>query len=664
MQNSHCPKLELSFLDEHRQRSPSAIPVEEPVRALSPIDTTQTDYQETLIPQAQTTPIQGTGPYMTSESVPQTPDLGSLQPHITTYPIALLGHQRDHYNTTVWQHRRLIQTFLGEAAPNDEVISNVKEFLERMRLITLHMDLDNSEAQQPRFQVEPKSQALWDAECSSKFRLLADLVNKLRDQEVQIGIMVHHGSLISMLQTLLQGLDVPCRYASEQSKQSTSGLAITLMLSSDFPAQLSKSKMGLLILLDPLAEREAEDSLTKLKGLPVVRLVIPNSIEHVDLSVSPSLPMLDRLRAQVIGTWQYRGEAGKSSSGAITPEAASTRIARYLTSNDEEMDLPINDITVLSIMANLPEDSLPNNTPAASSHKRPLDEATDPSADDHKKPRLEGTVSPNSISISSNTRVLGRTHPSNGCKLACTVALKTLEERLNEHIVALNDLQYRYEDQRYDIARIGRARDDALVLAQSATERLTHLNAKATALKLENVDLKDALSTAQAELLNHTIPERGELASLQQNLASVTVEREALAKRLETAKEEAQYLRETYQNASQQARSLADQVMTLEKQLNEANKMLGRERIVLRQLDIETETKSIKTDNITLKAMLQNREMLLVKREEEIARLKEVTRGRMSTRGTTASVSRSPKARTKRGSPAPGEALLHPLRHV
>ena len=125
------------------------------------------------------------------------------------------------------------------------------------------------------------------------------------------------------------------------------------------------------------------------------------------------------------------------------------------------------------------------------------------------------------------------------------------------------------------------------------------------------------------------------------------------------------------------AQQLAEEVADLNNRLAVAQNRASGEQVKLRQLGYNAFTKNLQNENKKLRAMLKDRDAGLKFRDQEIAKLKEASRGRMGTRGT--SVPRSPRVGSpakvagrigsRQTSPALGELrgrseLLHPLRNA
>ena len=211
-----------------------------------------------------------------------------------------------------------------------------------------------------------------------------------------------------------------------------------------------------------------------------------------------------------------------------------------------------------------------------------------------------------------------------------------------------------------------KARDSAIVTAQTAVERLS----EQSNIRAKVKDLEQQLKEANERLLSHAIPEIAEFEALRLSTAEAVAEKDKLAKRIDQLINDAAYVRGLYQDSSSSAQQIAIQNAELENNLAVTQNRATGEQAKLRKMGYDSYSKQLEKENKKLKSVLQDRETGIKFRDDEIARLKEASRGRMGTRGT--SVPRSPrmgspmKATSRQSSPLPGElrgrsSLLHPL---
>lgn len=719
---THPPKLISSLIaeeqaEEQARRSPSAIPAVKPLPRITQEEQNTSERYETLLPHVQGVIVEdgrradsmgGSGTLSRQQSQTQ-PSLGLTHRHL---PLALIGHQRDQYSSMVWYHKDLIERFLATHTSDAELSSEIDYFVERMRRITLHPDLDNAETL-TQYDVQPTQQAEWDVNCCAKFRFLRDLFAVLQRQNLHVTIISRPGRIIGMLDTFLTGISVPHRRATDIASGSLcsdrDSIIVTVISVEDDVRTLQVQPVDLFIAVDPaiIEDHLYMESLTQIcVPLPIIlTLVVQGSVEHIELSVSMALSRRNRMHAIVSGIWQYRDKVGRLEEEQLKFEAAANSIATYFATHKaiEEWPIPpLVPLTELDSQTDSDSDHMPiSDGPSNSNSKRRFEETnhfTNSADVFNKKARFDETadadhflktVNPQDIeimrvsdSVTKPTQVSISAETSSVClrdnELHLQRMLNETQERLAEHVQALMDLQYRNEEQREKLIEASNQRDIAIASAQEAMARSAELQNRVTTLKAERTELKQQLEDVKMRLLDHSVPERAQYEALRLELEQAKRAKEHLEQRLESARKEAEYSREMYQSSSQSAQNLASQNAELEKELATARNRATGEQVRLRQMGYDAQAKRLRDENQKLKVLLKDREAGLKFRDEEISRLKEASRGRMSTRGS--SVPRSPRLgspmkldgfrsrSSRQGSPATGElkakaALLHPLRN-
>lgn len=711
-------------VSEQDRRSPSAVPAVEPAPTITQEEMNTSERYETLLPQAHvngTVDEQPNG-ILTREPSRRTDTRGSRS-HIV--PIVLVGHQRDQYQNSVYYHNALMERFLSSSQPDHRISEEAEAFVDRMRRILLHPDLDNPETL-TQYVGEPGAQAQWDIDCSAKFRFLKTLLDSIRNLTIQVVVVTKAGRVQQILAKFLNDLGFPHRKDGDEASSNITegrfGPGITL-ISVDKALSLSQGPPAdIIVVFDPAVSEEsvAIKCQRQSEAAPPIclTLIVPDTIEHIERSLSTDLTPCAKLRALVHGMYQLRNGARKLDDEHMNPDQTAHSIAKYLAAQDREAEWPI---PTLGMLANLDSQTdsdleMGNHTEqtvadadAQIGTKRSFN-ASDVTLEEQeniKRARigepndsdtldLLGTINPQDIEITHISDSGSRptksasgdaVKPSASSDSGMTVAeqhlqhmLKYTQDRLHDHVHALSDLQCRHEAQREELIEITNERDSAIRTAQQAVTRMTEAANVDSKLKLERSALKQQLEAANARLLDHSVPERAEFEALRLAAMTSTSEKEQLERRLESAKEDLEYLRTNYQSASQSAQNLAIQNTELESELAVMKHKASGEQSRLRQMGYDAYTKNLQVENKKMKVLLRDREAGLRFRDEELAKLREAARGRMGTRGT--SVPRSPRlgspmkvdgARgsgrgSRQGSPAASDLRgksgnLHPLRN-
>lgn len=545
-----------------------------------------------------------------------------------------------------------------------------------------------------------------------KFRFLKQLCEHLRHKELTIAVVAQAGHLLEILETFFAGIKITCNKVDKGYSQEQAECALTVnILSSTKDASADSVTADIVVALDGTASagcralRLLQEDVGGAKPL-LLALVVPNTVEHIERCLSRTLSSRQKLRALINGVCDLRLEAGRLEEGQTSLNDSVIAVIDYLANSDVDKEWPLATLSMLEILDSQTESEIePPSTEdgVRPGGKRALDEdemevaATGSS----KRPRIEQpngnehselltTINPLDIEVTHISDSVSKPSLSllNTSDLAPAPGMSETEKRLQslllaaqarveDHAQALADLQYRHEDQRTQLIETINERDSAITTAQKAVERLTDLNKTASALRVERDELKTNLITAQAALLNHNVPERAEIEQLRQTSEQAVKSRVDLERRLKTVQDDLDYARDMYQTSSSQAQAMASQTQDLENRLSHAQNRATGEQARARQMTLDAQTKNIERENKQLKLRLQERETSLRLKDEELAKLREASRGRMGTRGT--SVPRSPRMASpkklagggpgsRQGSPAAGDLrsrghqMLHPLR--
>jgi hypothetical protein len=679
-------------------RSPSAVPAVLPVQAVTQDEMNTSGRYKTLVPQEKENLLLRRQSTITGTASKEASKGGN---YVHSVPIALTGHQRDSYPLMIQHHKDIIERFLQTIVPSDELMVEIETLLERLRRIVVHPDLDNIETY-TQYDVPPSAHAKWAIDCSSKFHFLKHLIDELRDKELAIAVICQSAQLLHILENFLLGFKVTCYRADTGQLTEQDGCALTIkIMSSNEDASHESLAADAVICMDNSAE--AGGSTLKLlqepkSDLVMMTLAVPGTIEHVERCLSSNLTHQQKLRALVHGIFDLRHDSGKLEHGQLPSVETAKVIAGLFNSSpaDREWSIP-----ALSMLENLDSQTesdieLPQSGEAAYSgvkHTLDTSEVEMPTSDTFKRPRLASNgVHPDDQLITINPLELDITHISDSAPLPSHVPLVssgvldpsdvnetvkrlqslllTAQSSLADHRHDLGELQYRHEEQRNQIIELTRKNEDAIEMAQKAVTRMTEGSSTANAMRIENRSLKEQLKAAQEALADHSIPERAELEQVRLAFQQSQNENQILEKRLKTQQSDIDYAQEMYQNSSSAAQRLGTTNRELENALSHASNRASGEQTRAKQMTLNARAQNLARENKQLKAKFNEQTDALTRKDKELSLLKEASRGRMGTRGS--SVPRSPRmgsplknaAGSRQSSPSAGElrGRTHPLR--
>jgi hypothetical protein len=678
-------------------RSPSAVPAALPVKQVTQEEMNTSGRYKTLVPQERENPLLRRQSTITGAASEEASKSGNF---VHSVPIALLGHQRDSYPLMIQHHKDIIERFLSTNKPSEELIVEVETLLERLRRIVVHPDLDNVETY-TQYDVPPTAHAKWATDCSAKFHFLKHLIDELRDKELAVAVICQSAQLLHIMENFLLGIKVTCYRADtgQTSKQDSCPLTLKIM-SNNEDASYESLAADAVICMDNSAEAGGS-TLKLLQGpnddLVMMTLAVPGTIEHVERCLSPELTHQQKLRALMHGIFDLRYDSGKLEHGQLPSVETAKVIAGFLTSNPTEREWSVAALSTLENLDSQTESDieLPQSSATHPGGKHPLDtsDVETAASDTFKRPRLASngihlpdqpiTINPleldishvsDSVAVPSNPQMISPEviDPSdmNETVRRLQSLLLTAQTSLADHKQDLGELQYRHEDQRNLIIELTRKNEEAIDTAQKAVTRMTENAATANALRIENRSLKEQLKIAQEALTDHSIPERAEFEKQRIAFEQSQDENKILEKRLKTQQSDLDYAQEMYQTWSSDAQRLGTTNRDLEKALSHAQNRANGEQTRAKQMTLDARASTLARENKQLKARLKEQANVLARKDKELSLLKEASRGRMGTRGS--SVPRSPRmssplktaAGSRQSSPSATElrGRTHPLR--
>ena len=578
------PRLASPLLLAHNSaRSPSAVPHLEPLPVITLEEVNTSERFETLLPQAQEgdggTEPQQNGTLAAAGTMPKHCAANDDPEKASVYalPISLVGPQRDQYPQMVYFYRDTIQRFLGGSNPDAELLAATKHFVERVRRIAMHPDLDNEETL-TQHDVTPSQQASWDVNCSAKFRFLKELFECMRNEALHVAIAAQPARIMDILETFLQGIKVSYNRpgATKPRDSLDEGRVEVTLLTADVDIcdTVGTVAVDLVIAMDNSTQYDTEQirALRKRSGkwAPFITLVVPRTVEHVERWLTPTLSGQAFLRALVAGIYQFRNEAGKLEEGQHAPKDAAAALARYLTSSTRDAEWPLATLSTLEDFDSQTESEVDPDVevePAVEDENavgtairgrkrsREPDDVEIQDMDSSKRARIElsstGTApgipsarTPQDIDITHISDSHDKTTQSNAedeeargasdalgaTETRLQELLQAVQQRLAEHVRALSDLQYRHEEQRNQFIAVTNERDVAISTAQQAITRLSEQANNFSTVKVQRTELQEQLKDANAKLLDHSVPERADFEQLRLAAVEANAEKEKSGK--------------------------------------------------------------------------------------------------------------------------------------
>lgn len=334
-------------------RSPSAVPAAKS----RPIPTAEEDRTSekypTLVPELPAT-TSGLRRASTSVLVGSTMQVQQDQHEVLNQfvvPIIFSSQQRDQYKQTIMRGRADFEPFEANLWPeSSEEYAKAAGLIEQLRQVTQHPDLVNEETF-TQAQADPHVKADWDRICSAKFRFMHQLLDQLRERDLHVVVEYKDRRLGQIFDTFLTGNDIRHKQAStSQDFEGTSALAVTLCQNDD----TSDLKADLYIILDcylSLTSPHRRAVRTRKDGTlaPLLMLVVPNSVEHIEHCL-PEVSPAHRMSILCCTVTLNRTNAGRRLDAQLTDvKESAMSISQYIQDGGKAEDWPLGKLTDVAL---------------------------------------------------------------------------------------------------------------------------------------------------------------------------------------------------------------------------------------------------------------------------------------------------------------------------
>ncbi|KAH1281926.1 hypothetical protein KXX33_006377 [Aspergillus fumigatus] len=612
---------------------------------------------------------------------------GSVQlgPSEFAVPLPMDSRVKDDYERILKDEAQSIDEFLKTFAlqaetsriEQERLIPRMNSLLERLSNTSTHPDLNITEHIKDS-DSDLAKEAAWAEYSSAKFLLLGYLINNASSHDLHLVIMVHGAKTLKILERFLMGKGLSYTRPRHEMGIGTNLEVSMVKESLSFGIQ-STIDDGIMETYKPPAAIVALDSSFNATSpsvehmrttyarhgnlLPVIRLLVSNSSEHVQLCFA-NYPEPHRLRLVVQYTSRLRDVVGDLQDDALGVYEDSEEILSSLLSDNLNAHWSLPSIEPLHIVSsdeltaalspyqNQPETAL---LPIPQVSKR-LFQVEDTTEQTSKRPRMEESqdasqfteASKESIKFPSQTLdndlraleahllKLKTSHAAELDKLQ--KALADAQSRLQEREGILSLLQHRYESRTKELHKVRQERDRLVEAKLSSEQRLEKQKEDNIKLKDERTQLRHELEKAR-EALKAGGGSMAELERAQEEIRRLTKANASLERKAEYEAKQAEYTREQYQTASNVAAQSGNEILQLKEENESLKRKVAGDASRLRELNIQSDEQRHLARVKELEAMLASREDLLRRKEDE---LREFRKNRPSTRSTSTQP-RSPK---------------------
>ncbi|RLL99307.1 hypothetical protein CFD26_105486 [Aspergillus turcosus] len=558
----------------------------------------------------------------------------------------------------------------------ERLIPRMNTLLEHLSNASTHPDLNITEHIKDS-DSDLAKEAAWAEYSSAKFLLLGYLINNASSCDLHLVIMVNGAKTLKIVERFLMGKGLSYTRPRQEMGIGTN-LEVSMVKGSLSFGIQSTIDDGIMETYKPPAAIIALDRSFNAKSpsvehmrttyarngnlLPVIRLLVSNSSEHVQLCFA-DYPEPQRLRLVVQYTSRLRDVVGDLQDDALGVYEDSEEIMSCLLSDNFNAHWSLPPIEPLHIVSPDELNSAPStyqNQPETAvlptpqiqkrlfqvedteqTPKRPrMDESqetsqfTEASKESTKFPSQ--TLDSDLRALESHFMQLKTSHAAELEKLQ--KALADAQSRLQEREGILSVLQHRYESRTNELHKVRQERDRLAETKVLTEQRLEKQREEITKLKDERTQLRHELEKAR-EALKAGGGSMAELERAQEEIRRLTKDNASLERKAEYEAKRAEYTREQYQTASNVAAQSGTEILQLKEENESLKRRVAGDASRLRELNIQSDEQRHLARVKELEALLASREDLLRRKEDE---LREFRKNRPSTRSTSTQP-RSPK---------------------
>ncbi|KAL2863324.1 uncharacterized protein BJX67DRAFT_364079 [Aspergillus lucknowensis] len=606
---------------------------------------------------------------------------GSLRlgPSEFAVPLPMDSRVKDDYERILLDESQAVYALISdkrfqEASDVEQktTLSSAEHVLERLSNAATHPDINVAEHMK-NTDANLQHQAKWAEYSSAKFLLLSYLIKASGDHDMHLVIMVRGEKTQEVVERYFEGKGFEYSRPRADMGSGTNVEVSMVRGSLSFGIQAAQGD-GIMGTYKPPAAVIALDSSLDIKRpsvehmrttfarnghlLPVVRPVIANSSEHVELCF-PGSSTPERLALILRYSDGLRDIVGDLQDDALGVQEDANEIMTCLLSDNfgahwtlppveplREVDLSepyhFGGFVKLSLEADKTATPgaqkrvfAPDTCEAASKRPR-MEESQDISQLTESSKAATQTLESDVLALEKHLLEMTSAHAAELQKLRSELA--DTQSRFQEREKILESLQHRYETRTGDLHKVRQERDHLLETKTTSEQRIEKQKDDIAKLKDERTQLRHELEQAR-EALKTGGGDLAELEKAREDIRRLTKENASLERKAEYEHKQAEYTREQYQNASNAAAQSATELRQLQEENEELKRKVAGEASRLRELNIKSDENRHLARISELESLLSSREDLLHKKEDE---LREIRRNRPSTRSTS-TAPRSPK---------------------
>jgi hypothetical protein len=598
-----------------------------------------------------------------------------LLPDEHIVPLPMEGRQRSLYTQELKRDEDMLKSFMDEPEDFNEM-GKVQKVFQTLRAVETHVDLVFAEAAQSSH--GSSTEGRWDMENCVKFRFLGQLFRSLQDHDMNIIVVVGDDDerIYNILEKFCRGKLLNYQVPAKGRKAKLDGvegqLMVTMLASNSSPVVRPPSAI---ICLDggintAQIRKKSWYRNPDRQTVPIIHLVIPRSIGHIERYVSDALDSKKRLHTIFCCLAHVYASIGLPlDDSAPTATKAAEMVANYLISldqdgADEQTEWPLKPIGSIKpevvYQTQQSQEAISSPAPATISSKRPLDEEhLDPAKRMRMTPQPQGVLNAeNEISHISDSmpgtaaqlsKLQEQLNEKQQALEKVQAQLKASEKRFREHTVSWEKRQLEYDGLHHkhrlllgEVETCKKSLETAIKQKDSANERFNKQTAE-----VEN--MRARCKGFEATGLASEDEKVAEITRLKKELADSNASKARAISKAATIENTLEYTKEQYRIAQDRATEFKDANDILTAELLVAKKQASGEQAALKKLHLDRSFDSVVKANEGLKQKNAALRKLLSIKEDEVLKLKGAKDARMGTRGQSP---RTPKPGSRAASPS------------
>ena len=271
------------------------------------------------------------------------------------------------YVDTIEYFPQAISKNMTEETIGEDTAEKLSTLLYRLGNVATHIGLEGG-GPTSQEEVNPEEEALYAELSSEKFKFLGHLLALTQESQIHIAVIAKQGHLLEIIETFLKGKNVSYlrpdtkTNALKPQAQGSFGAQTVSIISSGTAA--SVPPVQLIVAFDETFNAKDAD-VAALRGhkaygddlIPVIRLVVYSSVEHLDLCLARSLEPIDRIRKLVFCVWHTQRSVGQLEPDEPGPADCAREVFEFIKSGSRTSDWTLANIRPIENLPVMDSDS-------------------------------------------------------------------------------------------------------------------------------------------------------------------------------------------------------------------------------------------------------------------------------------------------------------------